>query len=965
MSANVDNSDLATLHRELERVLRAEVRGEVAFDTMTRAMYARDASIYRQIPIGVITPLDINDVAQAVEVSRRFAIPVLPRGTGTSLAGQAVNSAVVIDMRKLNRIIEINPQARTARVESGVLLDSLNAAGKPYGLRVGPDPSTHNRCTIGGMIGNNACGTRSVAWGRTDHAVIELDILLYDGTKLRVGSGPDFGLSLIEGSPERFAGILRDLRGLQESYLHNLRIGFPDLPRRGSGYSLDELLPERGQNCARALVGTEGTCCIVLSAQVRLVEVPPEVTLIILGYPDLATAADQVPTVLMHDPVGLEGLSRELLESVRNSSAAAAGLALLPEGRAWLLVELSGNDAAEVAAKTKRAVEALGIAGPATDWRAIPRAEDQALIWRVREDASGLASRTAEGSPAWPGWEDAAVPPARLGAYIREFQDLLDRHGLHGIPYGHFGDGCIHVRINFDLESKSGRQTYRAFVEQASDLVVRHGGSLSGEHGDGQARGELLARMYPAELLGAFRAFKKIWDPEFRMNPGKIIDSNPLDADLGPSQLAEAGRPRTTFALSQDRGDFRSAVGRCVGVGKCLRPHGGSMCPSYKATSREEDSTRGRARLLAEMLDGNVVKDGWRSEEVLASLDLCLGCKACVNECPVSVDMATYKAEFLSHHYQGRLRPRTHYTLGHLPTLVRFGMYSPSLANSLIRIANRSGILRSALGIAPQRVLPSLATRTLQDKTRSADSTGRQPVVIFPDTFTNYFSPQIGQAAIDVLKWAGFEPIIPSGKVCCGLTWVSTGQLEVARRVMQRTANALSQYVKKGVPVVVLEPSCNATLKHDLPELVQSQLSNDLSRLTTTIGALLEPRIKELPPMSIRDDVIAQVHCHQQAVLGGYSREQGILEAAGASTEIISTGCCGLAGNFGFESRHYGISMRCAEEVLGPALRSSASVRTAVADGFSCRIQIEHLTGQRALHWIEVMARNLPATNVG
>ncbi|HEX3129134.1 MAG TPA: FAD-binding and (Fe-S)-binding domain-containing protein, partial [Thermoanaerobaculia bacterium] len=619
----------------METDLRLAVRGEVRFDSGSRALYATDASNYRQIPIGVVVPKGPDDVEAAMAVCLRHGAPVLGRGGGTSLAGQACNVAVVLDVsRHLSRILEIDPERRLARVEPGVVLDKLRQEAARHGLTFGPDPATHAWCTLGGMIGNNSCGAHSLTTGRTSDNVESLEILTYGGLRLKVGATPDAELDRIVRSGGRRGEIYSGLRNLRDRYAKRIRERFPNIPRRVSGYNLDELLPERGFHVARALTGTEGTCAMILEATVRLVPAPRGRVLLVLGYEDVFAAADHVLEILEARPIGLEGMDRFLVENDFTRRAFRDTLSGLPPGGAWLMAEFEDGDDRETARQLAGRLGGLLLEDPAA----------QAAVWSVREAAVGTTSRDPRLGDAWPGWEDAAVAPARLSVYLRDFKALLGRFGYGAALYGHFGEGCIHARINFDLATAEGATRYRAFLEEAADLVVSHGGSLSGEHGDGQCRGELLARMFGEDLCDAFREFKTLWDPDGRMNPGKVIDPRPLDADLRvrtPLQETE-----TALRFPADDGRLSRAVLRCVGVGRCRREGTGVMCPSWQATGEEKHSTRGRARLLFEMLSGEVIQDGWRSEEVREALDLCLSCKGCRSDCPAGVDMASYKAEF-------------------------------------------------------------------------------------------------------------------------------------------------------------------------------------------------------------------------------------------------------------------------------------------------------------------------------
>ncbi|MEV0905695.1 FAD-binding and (Fe-S)-binding domain-containing protein [Streptomyces hokutonensis] len=982
---------MADLQAELTRT----VRGEVGFDITSRALTTMDASNYRRVPLGVVAPRDADDVAATLAACRAHGVPVVARGGGTSIAGQATGTGVVLDFtRHMNGLLSLDPASRTAVVQPGLVLDRLQQAAAPHGLRFGPDPSTHSRCTLGGMIGNNACGSHSVAWGTTADNVSELSVLTARGDSLRPGRD--------------WAGAPSGLRPLVEGELARLRTGFPDLPRRISGYALDALLPEKGADVARSFCGSEGTLGILTEAVVRLVEAPRARALAVLAYADESAAAEAAAGLLVHGPLTVEGMAADLVRSTAD----------LPRGGAWLFVETGGDTAAEAHARAETIVRAADV----VDSLVVTDPAAQRALWRIREDASGTATRmpggtsqppgAGGGSEAWPGWEDCAVPPAQLGAYLRDFRGLLGAYDLRGTPYGHFGDGCIHVRIDFDLLTEPGVARFRRFSEDLADLVVAHGGSLSGEHGDGQARAELLPKMYGDEMVTLFERAKGVWDPDDLLNPGMLVRPAPLDTNLRFAVL-----PRepvdVVFGYPSDGGDFAAAVRRCVGVAKCRTTEvsGPSvMCPSFRATGEEAHSTRGRARLLHEMLAGELVTDGWRSTEVRDALDLCLSCKGCRTDCPVGVDMATYKAEFLHHHYEGRRRPASHYTMGRLPRWLRLVERTRTawLVNSLASVRPLAWLAKRLGGIAPERRIPRVAGETftrwwsrgfrkqLRQSVaawRAGERTaGPRPVVqLWPDTFTEHFAPSVGKAAVRVLEAAGVGVMLTphvrmtvkrtaegaiSGvggnlwlsrrdRVCCGLTYTSTGQLDRARAVLRNTLDLLDVHLVPELdadraPVVVLEPSCAAALRTDLPELLPDDpRAARLAASVLTFAEALERLAPDWTPPRVDRPVVGQTHCHQHAVLGD-TADRRLRSAAGLDGEL-SGGCCGLAGNFGFEKGHYEVSATCAEEQLLPSVRKAPKDAVVLADGFSCRTQLEQLAGVRGRHLAEVLAEALEA----
>ncbi|MFF8395349.1 FAD-binding and (Fe-S)-binding domain-containing protein [Streptomyces sp. NPDC016172] len=913
--------------------------------------YAYDASNYRVLPRAVAFPRTADDVVAVLRACREAGVPVTARGGGTSMAGNAVGPGVVLDFsRYMNRILDIDAQARTARVEAGVVLDALRSATALHGLDFGPDPSSHSRCTLGGMIGNDACGNRSVRDGRTGGHVVALELVTADGVR---AVADHTGLRAAEpGDAEavrRVARLDSELRRLVEENLAPIRTELGRIPRQVSGYQLHHLLPENGFDLARALVGTEGTCAVVTAATVRLVATAQASTLLTLGYEDVVEAAEDVPQILRFAPSAVEGMDEAIVATMR-ARRGPDSVTGLPEGRAWLYVELEGEDQAAVNARAAELLDTLRAQGRLTGGRVVEDPAERRSLWRVREDGAGLAARLVDGGESWPGWEDAAVAPENLAAYLRDFRKLLAGHELTGVLYGHFGAGCVHVRIDFDMATDTGREVMRRFLSEAAALVVEHGGTLSGEHGDGRARSELLKVMYSHRMIAAFAAFKQAFDPDGLLNPGVIVDPAPLDTNLA---LRELPLLETTFGFPHDEDGFAGAVRRCVGVGRCRSDAGGVMCPSYRATGEENDSTRGRARMLQEMVRGEAVTDGWRSTEVKDALDLCLSCKACSSDCPVGVDMATYKAEFLHQHYKGRIRPRSHYSLGWLPLTSTLAGFAARPINLLLR-GPLGKLLARLGGVTTKRAIPAFASRRALRKTLREARTGEAKALLFVDSFTRAFRPQVAGAASRVLADAGI-PCTPQDGLCCGLTWVSTGQLSMARKIMARTVTALDNGDTR--PIIVAEPSCAAALKRDVPELLGTEAAQRVAdRVHTFAGALTDLADQGWTPPSLPGNVVLQTHCHEYATFKG-RRPADLLRRLGVGKVDEAEGCCGLAGNFGFEAEHYDTSMAVADLALKPRL-DALDGRPVVADGFSCATQIDHLTaGQdiRALHLAELL----------
>ncbi len=1061
----------------LAEALQRQIRGEVRFDSGSRALYATDASNYRQVPIGVVLPRDADDVLAAISLCREFGAPLLCRGGGTSLAGQCCNMAVVLDFsRYMSKILEIDPQRRIARVQPGVVLDHLRNAAEKYHLTFAPDPATHDRCTIGGMIGNNSCGVHSVMAGKTDDNIEELEVVTYDGVRIKVGQnfihgatdafvrpgsrgrdasvetdafvrpagttepcgdsrprlsgGPSVGTDAFvrpggpdspgRGDSDRCNQIHASLHQLADEYAALIRQQFPQIPRRVSGYNLNHLLPENGFHIARALVGSEGTCVTTLEATCRLVESPPQRVLAVIAYPDIFQCADHVPEIMAHKPIGLEGFDDILVGYTRTKGINTEGLALLPEGGGWLLVEFGADTAQHAESQARVMIEALqrGASPPNAHVYSGPQAK---RVWEVREASLGVTSHVPGEPLNWEGWEDAAVAPEKLGGYLRDLRKMMTAFGYRGSLYGHFGHACVHTRLNFDLQSEPGIAKFRKFVEEAADLVVGYGGSLSGEHGDGQARAELLPRMFGPELMQAFRKFKSAWDPDWKMNPGKLIGlpgktPNKLDDNLRLGADYAPWQPETHFQFPADGGSLAHATLRCVGVGKCRREvtgkEGGVMCPSYRATREEEHSTRGRAHLLWEMTQGQrndgIIHDGWRSEEVKDSLDLCLACKGCKSDCPVSVDVATYKAEFLSHYYEGRVRPLNNYAFGNIDLWARLASCAPGLVNLTTQLPFLRDVAKLAAGIPQQRSIPAFAPETFKswfhrrensswrdgrirpsrdakqapsgmgtrynvprtDMSNSAPwksgaSAPRQEreesralapeVLLWADTFNNYFLPETAKAAVEVLESAGYRVIVPQASLCCGRPLYDFGMLDRAEKLLLQILDELSPEIDAGIPVVGLEPSCVAVFRDELLNLFpHDERAQKLARQTFLLSEFLERHSGSAPLPRFERKALLHGHCHHKSIMK-MTAEESLLRRIGIDFQSPAPGCCGMAGSFGFERDKYEISAAIGELELLPAVRSAPADWLIIADGFSCREQIAQGTARRALHLAEVL----------
>ncbi len=982
---------------ELEALLKKSLRAPVPpdlvrFDLGSRALYATDASNYRQLPIGVIYPRDAGDVATALAACRAMEAAVLPRGAGTSLAGQCVNVAVVFDYsRHMHALTSIDAVAKLACVQPGIVLDQLRDAAEIHHLTFAPDPATHSRCTLGGMIGNNSCGVHGLLGGKVVDNVESLDIVLYDGTRMTVGATPDEKLAALIRTGGREGEIYAGLKRIRDHFGALIRDKFPRIPRRVSGYNLDQLLEENHFHVARALVGSEGTCANIISAKLNLTSSPPCRVLTVFGFGDPFLAADAVPLALEHKPIGLEGFDYLLVEFMRRKGLALRELDQLPPGVGFLLFEVGAWTEEEARAQAEAVVRA------SQSWPSPPAAhictsQEAASVWHVRESALGAMVFVPGEPDRWEGWEDAAVPPANLGKYLRAINKLMAGYGYRSPLYGHYGQGCVHTRINFDFRSTEGVRRYREFIDRAADVVLQFGGSLSGEHGDGQSRAALLPKMFGPELVEAFRQFKKLWDPQNRMNPGKLSDAvrvyDPVEnlrfappssnQDLGAPGPSHLGTRETHFAFAKDNGSLERATERCVGVGSCRNMAGGVMCPSYRATGDEQHSTRGRAHLLWEMMAGALREEGFKSRAVHEALDLCLSCKACKTECPVQVDMAAYKSEFLAHHYKGRLHPLHHYLFGFVDRLARYGSLAPPLTNALLTSSFTGPIVKRIAGVAPERQLPRLAAKSFQ-KTRRASTNPvqkaappqvaregadcAQSVFLWPDTWNNYYHPQVLAAAESLLSDAGLSVQTPEGHLCCGRPLYDFGFLGAARSYLARVLERTAPQIDAGLPFVFLEPSCASVFKDELLELFPTD--SRAKRLSEQVW-LFADYLAAHAPQAVSSNlngahILVHGHCHHKAVFGGSANEVALLRKAGATVEPIQAGCCGMAGPFGFEAAKFAVSKTIAGQDLLPALETAGPATILVADGFSCREQIAQLSHRQALHIAEVLAHSAPA----
>ncbi|HWB90293.1 MAG TPA: FAD-binding and (Fe-S)-binding domain-containing protein [Puia sp.] len=961
--------------KALEADLKAAISGEVRFDPGSKATYSTDSGNYRQIPLGVVVPRTEDDVIKTVATCYRHKAPIVNRGGGTSLAGQTCNVAVVIDTSKYyNQVLELNIGAKTVKVQPGIVLDHMKAFTEKHGLTFGPDPSTHNHCTIGGMLGNNSCGVHSImsalyGYGaKMEHNITEMTVLTYDGIRMTVKPTTEEEFARIVAQGGRKAEIYKKLRALVEKNAQLIRERFPNIPRRVSGYNLVDLLPENGFNVASALIGTESTCITILDATLKLMPTPKARTLVVLGYPDLGESGKDVTEILKFKPIGLEGIDDLLVKNMERKGYHTDHLTLLPGGNAWLLVEFGGDSKTQSDAKGREMMAKLKTRKTPPAMSLFDDPEQEELLWKIRESGLG-ATAWVPGDPITEeGWEDTAVPPDKIGDYLIALRDLFKKYGWDIPLYGHFGQGCVHCRVPFDLLTPEGLDQYKRFTEEGAKLVVSFGGSISGEHGDGQSKADLLEIMYGPELVQAFSEFKDIWDPDDRMNPGKITRPYGQLRNLRTGAQYHPLEPATHFHFPEDVDRFSRAALRCVGIGECRRSEGGTMCPSYRVTHEEEHSTRGRARLLYEMLMGDVVR-GWKDKHVKNALDLCLSCKGCKGDCPVNVDMATYKSEFLSHYYQGRLRPRTAYAMGLIYWWAKLASIAPRVANFFTQTPGLDRLSRWIAGVDPKRKIPAFAHQTFKKWFLDRRSPGtarpwgdrlqpgeRLPVILWADTFNNNFFPDTLKAATEVLEAAGFQVVVPKASLCCGRPLYDYGMLDTAKHLLRRILDTLREEIRNGVPVVGLEPSCVAVFRDELVNLFpKDEDALRLKKQTFTLAEFLQKKAPDLRIPPLPREALVHGHCHQKAIMK-MDAEQALYKKMQLDFHLVDSGCCGMAGSFGYEKgAHYKVSVDAGELVLLPAVRNASRDALIIADGFSCREQILQQTDRKPMHTAEVL----------
>ena len=953
--------------RALARDLEHVVPGGVHFDGAHRAAYATDASIYRVTPLGIVTPGSPEEAAAVVAVCVSHGAPILPRGGGTSLAGQTTGAAVVVDLSKrMHRVLEVDRDGRTARVEPGVVLDRLNKVVAGHGLMFGPDVATSSRACLGGMIGNNSCGARSIVYGKTVDHVVSVDLVLSDGAKITLGPG------------SRDRRVVEAL-GIAGDHAAEVRARYPRILRRVSGYNLDELLAE-GPNPARLIAGSEGTLGLMTGAVVGLVPKPAATVIGLVRFDDLRRAMDAVPRVLETSPSAVELLDRLLVDLARGSTALGERARVMPPGdEAILIVEYSGDQPAALLDRLADLERAVGGTGEAAGVVRVTDPNAQADVWAVRKAGLGILMSIPGSAKPVAFVEDTAVAPERLGEFVRGFDAIVRSEGASAAFYGHASAGCLHIRPILDLKRPDRVEAMVRITEAVAGLVAEHDGAMSGEHGDGRARSHLLEEFFGPALVGAFEKVKRTFDPAGLFNPGVIVAPGPMTDHLrhGEGYQPPPGSEQTTFHFRRE-GGLLAAAEACNGNGACRKLEGGIMCPSYMATRDELHSTRGRANALRAALAGEIPGFGPTDPSLLEAMDLCVGCKGCLKECPTSVDVARMKAETLSawHAEHGiTLRERI---LGRWPEWARRAAWAPSLANGLLALPPARALVNRALGLDPARPLPPVAKQTFRswfhhrprsDHPPPPDAGGRPAVVLFDDTFTNHHEPENGRAAVAVLEAAGFGVLLPPRPVCCGRTYLSKGLLADAKEQARRALDSLAPAALAGAPIVGLEPSCILTFRDEIPDLLDDPRAELVARATITLPELLDRTDHKLPLTAPRRTratrVMVHGHCHEKALVGMAPTRRLLARIPGLEVEVADTTCCGMAGSFGYEAEHAAVSRAIAEVSFLPAIRRAGDETILVMDGTSCRQQAAHIAGREAVHIARFLESLLPSPAEG
>ncbi|MEN6521025.1 MAG: FAD-binding and (Fe-S)-binding domain-containing protein [Armatimonadota bacterium] len=945
-----------TTHDRIERALKERLKGEVRFDYTSRLLYSTDASNYQFMPIGVVIPKDAEDVLHAVQTASEERIPITPRGAGTSLAGQSVGESLIIDFSKyMDRIIELDSERKIARVQPGVRLLQLNQALKRYNLTLGPDPATQNRCNIGGMIANNSSGSHSLVYGKTGDHVSGMKCILSDGTVVDFGPKTLEEIESLAKSCDRAGMIASKVLELITPHRDEIDERYPKIPRRVSGYNFDTVLAAEKFNLADLVTGSEGTLAIMTEAEVTLAHLPSKKGLALLEFPDRFSALDSVPALLQTNTRALEMIDYRLLEMARQSPEHKDKMSMVDHATQGVLILEFSCDEEDQIRSDMEALKKLSKDLPGSP-KCLTVTDDaaQEAVWQVREAGLGLLSRRVGEIKSVEFVEDTAIPPDRLGEYVRRAERIFAKNGTRSAIYGHAGQGCLHIRLDMTLKTAEGIAQMRAIAEEITDLVIEFGGVYSGEHGDGISRAEFLPKLYGRSIMDLHRDVKRVFDPAGIMNPGKIIDPLPMDKNLkfGPDYAAKL--PATYFDFSAQKG-FALAVESCNGEGTCRKVDSGVMCPSYMVTMEEMHSTRARANALREALKGNF--DGMGDKRVLEVLDLCIACKGCKRECPIGVDMAKYKAEYLAQYYDIHGIPAKTRAYGCIDSLAAMGSIAPWLANWMTS-GPFEGLIKRIAGVHPDRKLPTLARRSFRKEfsRNHVKRTDKPHVILLDDAFNSYFKPETLMAGVEVLERAGFDVILPPKPVSCARAFISKGMLKHARSRQEHLVDILAPMVEQGMKIVGLEPSEVLTLRDEMPCLAKDRRANTVAEAAFTLEEFLVEYAKDYRPGRLEGHALVHGHCHQKAITGVEPLKKILSRVDGLTFTILDSGCCGMAGAFGYEKEHYEISRLIGERVLLPAVRSLPSEDYVVADGFSCRSQIaDFCSGRKALHIAELL----------
>ena len=952
---------------DLERALRRVVSGDVRFDAASKLLYSTDASMYQVEPIGIVIPRHAEDVQAAIEVAKKNAVAILPRGGGTSLTGQTVNRALVLDFSQhMNEVLEVNTEELWARVQPGLVQDELNYHVRPMGLLFGPDTSTSNRATLGGMLGNNSGGSHSIAYGLTVDHVIEITTLLSDGTRVVFGTVDERAfdakckVSGLEGE------IYREVARIREVYADEIRARYPKHWRRVAGYNLNEIIKPWPLNMARLIVGSEGTFITILEAKMRLVRRPKRTAVDVIHYSDIQGALESSQSILETGPYAVELTDKLILDLARDNIEQSKRMGFVQgDPGAILIVEYAGETDAEVKGKVE-ALEALrqrerfGYAGHV----ALDANEVQS-IWKLRKAGLGLLLGMKGDKKPIAFVEDTCVEPKHLPEFVPRFKAVFDKHDVSAAYYGHCSVGCLHIRPVIDLKTPRGLEQVKSIANEITDLVVEFGGTISSEHGDGRARSPFLERMYGPRITQAFRELKHAFDPENRMNPGNIVASPAITEHLRYGTAYKTWEPKTLLDFSS-QGGFAASVEMCNGVGVCRKKLEGTMCPSYMATKDEEHSTRGRANALRAVLSGRLPHSEFTGKRLYEVMDLCLECKGCKAECPSNVDMAKLKYEFLHHYYQENGLPLRNRLFGRIAQMNRLGSLTPALVNWLTDLPLSRWALEKVAGIDRRRPLPALASETLTDWMARRGPRGAAPrgdVVLFNDTFVTYNCPEIGRAAVELLEAAAYRVLLVDKK-CCGRPLISKGMLGEARDFAAWNVGRLEPYAARGIAIVGLEPSCLLTLRDETVDLLRTDAARTVAKQSFLLEEFLmreRDRGLSISFAGTGKKALLHGHCHQKALVGT-APTVAALRWAGFDVAEVDSGCCGMAGSFGFEREHYDLSVALGNRRLAPAVKAVDASTTVVAPGMSCRQQIEHLTGRRAKHPAEVLREALART---